>query len=197
MKRIGMRSTILIGAICLIAPAIAQVIPDNVSVTGNLPGLQNEEQVWICPKDTNLILTNHRDFRLGYRQIGLGHGLFGGLIWIDTLIHPQFQIFERQSDPVMTVNSAGDIIICHLDYMDIPNYDSSHLAFMTTSDCGTSWDGPFTVVDTLGPYFEDKQFITNDRSGSIHDGNTYISWTRFSNGDPTRIVFARSTDNRH
>jgi len=168
-------------------------IPDNVSVSGHQEGLQNEEQVWICPKNTEIMITNHRDFRLGYRQIGLGYGLFGGMFWIDSLIHPDYQVFTHQSDPVMTVNSAGDVIICHLDYRkNIGIDDSSHLAFLVTSDCGETWNGPYTVSDTIGPYFEDKQFITSDRTGGAHDGNVYISWTRFPN--PDRIIFARSTD---
>ncbi len=175
------------------AAALAVPIPENVPVTGPQPGLQNEEQVWICPKNTEIMITNHRDFRLGYRQIGLGYGLFGGQFWIDSLIHPDYQIFTHQSDPVMTVNSAGDVIICHLDYRkNIGIDDSSHLAFLVTPDCGETWNGPYTVSDTIGPYFEDKQFITCDRTGGPYDGNVYISWTRFPN--PDRIIFARSTD---
>jgi hypothetical protein len=156
--------------------------------------LQNEEQVWICPKDTSIVITNHRDFRLGYRQVGIGRGILGGNFWVDSLIHPDFQIFTHQSDPIMTTNSAGDIIICHLDYRrGISPRDSSYLAFLVSDDCGETWNGPYTVEDSIGPYFEDKQFMTCDRTLGAHDGNIYISWTRFDN--PTRIMFARSTTN--
>ncbi|MFC1475387.1 hypothetical protein ACFLQW_00110 [Candidatus Zixiibacteriota bacterium] len=184
---------VLIGIALAVVTALAIPIPPNVGVTGPLPGLQNEEQVWFCPKNTDIIITNHRDFRLGYRQIGLGYGYVGGQVWIDSLIHPDYQIFTHQSDPVMTVNSVGDVIICHLDYRKyIGIDDSSHLAFLVTPDCGETWNGPYTVRDTIGPYFEDKQFITCDRTGGPHEGNVYISWTRFPN--PDRIMFARSTD---
>ncbi|MFC1475388.1 sialidase family protein [Candidatus Zixiibacteriota bacterium] len=184
---------VLLGIALAYVAALAVPIPDNVPVTGSQPGLQNEEQVWICPKNTEIMITNHRDFRLGYRQIGLGYGIMGGMFWIDSLIHPDYQVFTHQSDPVMTVNSAGDIIISHLDYRgDLPYYDSSQIAFMVSPDCGATWDGPYTVTDTIGPWFEDKQFITSDRTGGTYDGNVYISWTRFDN--PTRIMFARSTD---
>jgi hypothetical protein len=168
-------------------------IPPNVPVSGPQPGLQNEEQVWICPKDTHIVVTNHRDFRLGYRQIGIGRSPTGGSFWIDSLIHPDYQIFTHQSDPIMTVNSSGDIFICHLDYRrDITPSDSSYIAFLVSSDCGETWNGPYTVEDSIGPYFEDKQFMTCDRSGGPYDGNIYISWTRFDY--PTRIMFARSTN---
>jgi len=168
-------------------------IPPNRSVTGMLEGIQNEEQVWICPYDTNIIITNHRDFRLGYRQIGLGRSTTNGLFWTDTLISFDFQVFSRQSDPVMTVNSAGDIIISHLDYNPGEYTGDSRVAFLVSNDCGESWQGPYVVTDNPGPVFEDKQFITSDRTGGPYDGSVYVSWTRFPN--PTRIEFARSTNN--
>ena len=182
----------VIAFVVLGTTAFALPIPPNVPVTGPLPGLQNEEQVWICPTDTSIVITNHRDFRLGYRQIGIGRGMLGGNVWVDSLVHPDYQVFTHQSDPIMTVNSAGDIFLCHLDYRQgvFPS-DSSCIAFLVSSDCGATWDGPYTVEDTIGPYFEDKQFMTCDRTGGVNDGNIYISWTRFDN--PTRILFARST----
>lgn len=195
MRKISAVWIVLTLSIGVTRMAGAQIpIPPNISVTGSLPGLQNEEQVWICPTDTSIILTNHRDFRLGYRQIGLGRSTDGGASWVDTLIDTTYQIFTHQSDPVMTVNSSGDIIINHLDYRrGVSPRDSSHLAFMISTDCGATWSNPTTVVDTIGPYFEDKQFIASDRTGGLFDGNVYISWTRFDN--PTRIIFARSTNN--
>lgn len=183
---------------CLATLAISQPLPTNYVVTPNFPGLQNEEQIFICRDDPTRVLINHRDFRLGYRQIGLGHGVevVPGVIWTftDTLVAPSYQIFERQSDPVMTINSAGDYIICHLDYQDVPIYDSSHIAFLVSQDCGATWNGPYTVLDTIGPYFEDKQFITSDRTGGTYDGNVYLSWTRFPESPSTTyIMFSRST----
>jgi len=177
--------------------ALAQFPPPNQNVTPNLPGLQNEEQIFICRDDPSRVLINHRDFRLGYRQIGLGHGwepVPGIWLFIDTLVVPAYQVYERQSDPVMTINSAGDYFICHLDYQEIPFYDSSHIAFLVSQDCGATWNGPYTVMDTIGPYFEDKQFISCDLTGGIYDGNVYLSWTRFPESpSTTSIMFSRST----
>ena len=188
--------------VCLTIPlssVSAQPTPDNWVVTPNFPGLQNEEQIFLCRDDTSRVLINHRDFRLGYRQIGLGHGVEvvpGFWLWTDTLMSTDFQVFNRQSDPVMTVNSSGDYILCQLDYQNDSDTDSSHVAFIVSQDCGDTWLGPYTVSDTIGPYFEDKQFITCDRSGSIYDGNIYVSWTRFLNGlSTTEIELARSTTN--
>lgn len=195
MKQLVRAFGLLFGALLLGGQALAEVpIPYNTAVTGHLPGLQNEEQIWICPRDTTIIVTNHRDFWLGYRQIGVGRGIINGLIWSDDLIPPGLQVFFRQSDPVMTVNSSGDIIISHLDYDPANQYSGgSHIAFLVSDDCGATWSGPTTVLAVPENYFEDKQFITCDRTGGPYDGNVYISWTRFPN--PDQIVFARSTDN--
>ena len=44
--------------------------PPNIRIT-NIPQLNNEEQVFICPTDSNIIIANWRDFRNGYRQVGI------------------------------------------------------------------------------------------------------------------------------
>ena len=176
---------------------LAAATPPNVPVSGALPGLQNEEQVWICENDPNKIFTNHRDFRLGYRQIGMGRSIDGGATWTDTLMAPAYQIYDWQSDPVLTSTSSGRLVHCYLDFSPTtPNYDSSFMAFLLSDDCGNTWTGPYTTLSESGQWFEDKQFITSDRTGGIHDGNIYVSWTRFSNVngfDPTRIMLSRST----
>lgn len=176
----------------------AQAVPLNVPVSGSQPNLQNEEQVWICPNDPTVVFTNHRDFRLGYRQIGMGRSTNGGLTWTDTLMAPSYQIYDWQSDPVLTATSSGRLVHCYLDFSPTtPNYDSSFMAFLLSDDCGQTWSGPFTTLPTQGPWFEDKQFITSDRTGSSYDGTVYVSWTRFSNVsgfDPTRIMLCRSAN---
>lgn len=177
--------------------SLAVATPPNVPVTGPLPNLQNEEQVWICPSNPDKVFTNHRDFRLGYRQIGMGRSEDGGATWTDTLMAPAYQIFDWQSDPVLTATSSGRLVHCYLDFSPTsPNYDSSYMALLLSDDCGLTWTGPYTTIPTDGPWFEDKQFITSDRTGGAHDGNVYVSWTRFSNVngfDPTRIMLCRST----
>ncbi|MBI3871964.1 MAG: hypothetical protein HY304_02675 [candidate division Zixibacteria bacterium] len=196
MIRVALRVLLTTAAVaCIASVATAVPIPPNVPVTGALPNRQNEEQAWICPTDTNIIVTNHRDFRLGYRQIGLGRSIDGGASWTDSLIKPGYQIFPWQSDPVMTVNNAGDFIICHLDFDPNGNNNLSLAAFLVSHDKGLTWNGPTTVEPDPGEYFEDKQFITCDRTGGLYEGNIYISWTRFYSASPNKMVFARSTNN--
>ncbi len=175
--------------------AWAVPVPPNVAVGGHIPGVQNEEQVWICPNDTNIVLTNHRDFRLGYRQIGIGRSTDGGATWSDSLISTAYQKLHLQSDPAMTIRSDGSVLIAHLDYATSGGgtLDSSFISILKSGDCGLTWSGPYTIEDTIGKYLEDKDFITSDRTGGPYDGNTYVAWARVTPG-MQRIMFARSTD---
>ena len=154
-------------------------------------GIQNEEQIWISPTDSTVVIAVWRDFRLGYRQLGIGKE-FLPTLWMDSLISPSMQVFSWQSDPTLTVDRDGNFYISMLDFQPGDHNDSSHISFIKSTDDGVSWTGPYTVVDTVGPYFEDKQFITTDMTTGPYSGNVYVAWARFPN--PTRMMFARSTD---
>lgn len=170
-------------------------IPTNYQISSPSSQLQNEEQIAVSPLDSNIIVANWRDFRLGYRQVGVGRSTDGGNSWTDSLINASDQVFTHQSDPTMNVDANGNFYMSILDYRKNEFgtiYDSSHISFYRSSDDGASWSGPHTVCDTIGPYFEDKQFVTTDNSGGINDGNLYVAWARFPG--PVRIMFARSTD---
>jgi len=192
--------TVAIVLFILILPAIAattSVLPPplNTPLT-TYSQLNNEEQVWICPTDSNIIIANWRDFRLGYRQVGIGRLSNGGKNWIDSLISVDMQYFgtdAKQSDPTMTVDRLGNFYMSALDYDGFGPTGLSTISFYKSTDKGLSWTGPVPAMWTNDPsIFEDKQFTTVDRTGGPSDGNLYCSWTRFPN--PDRIVFVRSTD---
>ncbi|MFH2048787.1 MAG: hypothetical protein ABIJ12_05010 [bacterium] len=167
--------------------------PSNIRIT-NYPQLNNEEQVFICPTDSNIIIANWRDFRLGYRQIGIGRSTDGGLTWTDSLVELSMQVFtydSKQSDPTLTVDRFGNFYMSNLDYDGFGFTNLSTIAFYKSVDKGISWTGPVVGVWTGDPdVFEDKQFITTDRTGGPFDGNIYCAWARFYN--PNRIMFIRS-----
>ncbi|MBU8933742.1 MAG: hypothetical protein KOO62_07010 [candidate division Zixibacteria bacterium] len=170
--------------------------PPNIRIT-NYPQLNNEEQVFLCPTDSNIIIANWRDFRLNYRRVGIGRSTDGGLTWIDSLIPTFMMIWDfdsKQSDPTMTVDRFGGFYMSVLDWDAYGLTGQSTIAFYRSVDKGVSWSGPFSILNhtPIPPIFEDKQFITVDRTGGPHDGNLYCSWTRFPN--PDRIVFVRSLD---
>ncbi|UCD65084.1 MAG: hypothetical protein JSW34_06540 [Candidatus Zixiibacteriota bacterium] len=170
--------------------------PENIRITF-YPELNNEEQVFLCPVDSNVVIANWRDFRLGYRQIGIGRSIDGGQTWTDSLISVDMQYFgsqARQSDPTMTVDRFGNFYMSALDYDGVGGSDGSVISFYKSTDKGISWTGPVpNVSEIVDPeIFEDKQFFTADRTGGVYDANIYCSWTRFPN--PNRIAFVRSID---
>lgn len=171
--------------------------PGNIRVTA-IPQLNNEEQVFICPTDSNIIITNWRDFRLNYRRTGIGRSTDGGQTWTDSLLSVNMMYYlgdSKQSDPTMTVDRDGNFYMSVLDWDAFGGTGRSTIAFYKSTDKGVSWLGPFSVLNHTpnGIVFEDKQFITVDRSGGAYDGNLYCAWARFYDG-PNRILFARSTD---
>ncbi|HEX2897516.1 MAG TPA: sialidase family protein, partial [candidate division Zixibacteria bacterium] len=171
--------------------------PANIRIT-TFPQLNNEEQVWICPTDSNVIIANWRDFRLGFRQVGIGRSTNGGLTWDDSLIPPMMQLFpfeSWQSDPTLTADRLGNFYISVLDWDELGFTGESYISFYKSTDKGVSWTGPVThVAPPNDQVFEDKQFITVDRTGGPYDGNLYCAWARFPNSDGNRMAFVRSID---
>ncbi len=175
--------------IALAAPSQGQI--PNTQISSPSFQLQNEEQVFYCPTDGNYVLATWRDFRLGYRRCGIGRSTDGGVTWTDQLNYLMMDPDSRQSDPTMTVDAQGNFYLSFLDYSaNTFNEDSSFIVFIKSTDKGATWTGPVPVSTDHGPWFEDKQFITTDRTGGAHDGNVYVAWARFPN--PTRMMFARS-----
>lgn len=165
----------------------------NVQVATPYAALQNEEQVFYSPVDGRFVLATWRDFRLGFRRCGIGRSTDGGATWSDQLNYLLMDPNNRQSDPTMTVDAQGNFHLCFLDYSSEQFMeDSSFVVFIKSTDNGLTWGGPYPVTTDHGPWFEDKQFITADRTGGPHDGNVYVAWARFPN--PTRMMFSRSTD---
>ena len=182
-------AVIAIMAIALPGEAPAQI--SNYQISSPNWQLQNEEQVFYCPIDSNILISDWRDFRLGYRRCGIGRSTDGGATWTDHLNDSMLSFDNYQSDPTMTVDRLGRFYCCFLDYSST-YADSSFISFIRSDDKGASWSSPHAVENGPGPYFEDKQFITADRTGGVYDGNVYVAWARFPN--PTRMMFARSLD---
>jgi hypothetical protein len=184
-----LKTAVFITAVISIVLTSAFAIPPNVKVNSDVTSeLQNEQQIWISPFDANVVLADWRDFRLGYRRVGIGVSTDGGTTWLDSLFTNTPYI--RHSDPCLTGDRFGNYYACLLNY--ISTEDSSLIVVYKSTDDGTSWSGPVSICDYASPHFEDKQMTAVDRTGGPHDGNYYVSWGRFPN--PTRIMFVRSTD---
>ena len=163
---------------------------DNIQVNSdNTTQVQNEEMVCINPTNTANAVAVWRDFRLGYRRVGVGYTFDGGQTWSDVLFDVPYR--PRASDPVLTVDDDGNYYACTLEYEGTFD-EPSGLYVRKSTDGGMSWSEPVIAIDSVEGVFEDKQWITLDRSSGPTNGNIYISWTRF--GDITEILLVSSTD---
>jgi hypothetical protein len=163
---------------------------ENIQINSdNTTQLQNEEMVCINPTNTDNAVAVWRDFRLGYRRVGVGYTFDGGQTWTDALFDVPYRPWA--SDPVLTVDDNGNYYACTLEYEGTFD-EPSGLYVRKSSDGGISWSGPVIAIDSVQGVFEDKQWIALDRTTSPSNGNIYISWTRF--GSITEILLVSSTD---
>jgi hypothetical protein len=183
----------LLGIMLLAVFAFAEYpTPTNYQISSPSSQLQNEEMIWVCPTDSSIVIADWRDFRLGYRQLGLGRSTDGGDSWVDSLVSENY--FDRQSDPTMDVDRLGNFYLSMLDYQAMVGIRSG-ITFLRSTDKGVSWGAMTKIEDLSQLYFEDKQFTTIDRTGGTYDGNMYVAWARFPNDNSSNIImFARSTD---
>jgi len=154
-----------------IIPAAAPPPPANYQVSSPLPEMQNEEQVWVSPVDSNIVIALWRDFRLGYRQVAVGRSTDAGDTWTDSLVTITRETF--QSDPCVDVDADGKFYLSFLDWGG-----GNYISLISSEDGGVSW-GNHMVINAPPGYFEDKQFMTIDRTGGAYDGNLYMSWMRY------------------
>ncbi len=145
---------------------------------------QNEPSVCISRKDPNRIVAAWRDFRYGIdpvanRRVGYSYSTNGGLTWsvsqiLDSMLLPTL---TRNSDPVVTVDTAGNFYIA---VIAIPFSGAANLtlAVYKSTNSGVSFPQAFICAQSGS---EDKEWITTDLSPeSPFQNNLYISWTRFS-----------------
>jgi len=168
--------------------------PDSINVKINHDAttqVQNEEQVWVNPKNPDNLVAIWRDFRLGYRRVGYGFSTDGGLTWTDALFSGT--PYPWDSDPGLTVDTLGNFYAVILSYNQSLPYNG--LFVCRSTDGGVNWGAPVTVVDSFYNGFEDKELIACDRSRSSYSGNLYVTWTRFDyNNNTTHIKCSRSID---
>ncbi|GEM_PF-4624592 len=139
--------------------------------------LQNEQSCVVNPGNSDNVVAIWRDFRLGYRRIGVGNTFDAGVTWSDSLLVGT-EIYPRASDPVMSYTADGDMLACILSLTTDQSISAIHV--YRSSDGGSSWSEPVAAVDEANPfYFEDKQWINVDRTGSPYRDRVYIPWARF------------------
>jgi hypothetical protein len=153
--------------------------------------IQNEEQVVINPLGKDTVVAVWRDFRYGYRRVGVGYSFDGGVTWKDTLFEIAPGTLEWHSDPGLVADKNGNYyaVVLGVDPFGV----SSEIEVFKSTDRGISWNLPTIAVPPSLDFFEDKELMACDRTESPYNGNLYIAWTRFT-GNFSQIYFIRSTD---
>ena len=178
-------------------PVPSEPLDDTINVrvnSDNSGQIQNEQQVWINPTNIDNIVAIWRDFRLGYRRVGIGYSFDGGETWVDDLLPANNQ--PRHSDPGLVYDVDGNFYAMTLSF----DWDGEYSGFevFKSTDGGVNWSDPTWAIFTDDPnIFEDKEMIACDRApDSPYQGNLYIPWTRFSYSpyQSTDCMLVRSTD---
>ncbi|MBD3161695.1 MAG: hypothetical protein GF346_05510 [Candidatus Eisenbacteria bacterium] len=183
MKRSA--SLLILTVLIVLAQPAAGEYPQIRINTDQTQELQNEQQICINPTDSDNVVACWRDFRLGYRQVGIGYSFDGGESWTDYLIGGEL---PWDSDPVLIVDDDGTFYLVVINY---ENGGANQLSVHRSVTGGASWEGPFSAVYSSGATFEDKEWIAVDRSGGAYDGNLYVAWSRFND---VKIMCVTSTD---
>ncbi len=139
--------------------------------------LQNEEQIAINPTDPDNMVAVWRDFRLGYRRVGWAYTFDGGETWTEGGLISE-PTYPQQSDPGITADKDGNFYAIVLSYTG-NTAQPNGLIVLKSTDGGVTWGPPLTVVSGVPNVFEDKEFIACDRTDGRHQGNLYVTWTRF------------------
>jgi hypothetical protein len=151
--------------------------------------VQNEEQVAVNPLDPDNLVAVWRDFRLGYRRVGVGYTFDGGITWHDSLLEEPS--YPRHSDPGITTDSDGNFYVVILSYTGSTS-EPNGLFVLKSEDGGVTWGDAVPAIDQVPNVFEDKELIACDRTASLYNGNLYVAWARF--GSSTDIMSVTSTD---
>ncbi len=165
--------------VCLLgSTAYAWVEGANVKINTDATfELQNEQACVINPLSPDNVVAIWRDFRLGFRRVGLGVTTDGGATWIDSLVG--IPPYDRHSDPVMSYDADGNLLMNILAFPSTAG--NSGLFVWSSSDGGFTWSEPVAAVDEgPGGPFEDKQWMNVDRTGGTYNNRVYVPWARFT-----------------
>ena len=159
-----------LAVILLYGNAIAvEIPPPNYQVSSPTSQLQNEEMIVVSPTDSNSVMALWRDFRLGYRQLGLGISSDAGANWGDGLF-TNYR-YDQQSDPAIDVDRDGNFYLCYMDYQVLGGARSG-LSISKSTNGGMTWGWPAHTYEAPEGYAaEDKQFFTIDRTDGPYSGN--------------------------
>ncbi|MGH2830308.1 MAG: sialidase family protein [Actinomycetota bacterium] len=148
---------------------------------------QNEVHIAVNPADAQNVVAGANDYRTGG-----GTGVYtttdGGVSWIDGIL-PTPPGVDSGGDPVVRFNRDGSkVFFTHLGFESIGTLKgcdpSSGVYVATSTDQGNNWTtGSVPVGANSALVFNDKPWITSDRTTGPNGGNVYLTYTKFTYTD--------------
>lgn len=101
--------------------------------------------------------------------------------------------YARATDPWVTIGADGTVYWMAMAITDLEdNRELSAMRVSRSTDGGDTWDAPYTLIDDINPYFNDKNSITADPGDANY---VYAVWDRLdyaNNKGPA--YYSRTTD---
>ncbi len=169
----------------------------NVRVNVTQTDQQQEPTLAVNPKDPQHLIAAAKDWRNGEKQVWHYRSSDGGATWTDGHLPGLPADLPNQSDPVVVYNADGIAYTSVIGY-DQADFNKGGLFVAHSSDDGATWSTPVLAQANSAKIFNDKEWLTVDRSATATRGTLYLTWTRFTtiNDKEQRgdIVEIRSTD---
>lgn len=167
--------------------SLAQPAPNVRLNSDGTTNIHNEEQLAVRPTDPNTVVAAWRDFRLGFRRIGVGTSHDKGQTWTDRLL-PAVR-YEWASDPGICADRNGNFYLHVLGVRPGSGAAGGAIQVFKSTDGGDTWSAPVDAVTS--PFgLLDKQMIACDRTTGSTSGNVYLAFFDLSAG----IRLTRSTN---
>jgi hypothetical protein len=178
------------------APALAEFSP-NLRLNQAQTDQQQEPSLSINPKDPRMIIAAAKDWRSGRKEVWHYHSSDGGATWTDLHLPGLPADLPNQSDPVVIYDADGVGYTSIIGYND-SDFTKGGLYVARSTDNGATWSTPVAAAKNSDRVFNDKEWLTVDRSNTATRGTLYLTWTRFTtvseHQDRGDIVEVRSTD---
>ncbi len=170
---------------------------------------QNEIAVVVNPKDDGNVVIGANDYRLRDVGASVWVGMYttknGGKSWVANLVpgYPGgptgiLSQFQFGGDPILAFDRYGSVYAGGIFFKGTrfgADIRDVSIALSRSDDGGLSWNEPVIVAPGRAQsVFNDHPQMTVDATGGPHDGNVYISWTRFGGVGQIDIFVAASWD---
>ncbi|HMA37509.1 MAG TPA: sialidase family protein [Chloroflexia bacterium] len=178
------------------APDAAMFGP-NLRVNQTQTDQQQEPSLAINPQNPQMVVAAAKDWRNGRKEVWHYHSTDGGTTWADVHLAGLPADLPNQSDPVVVYDADG-VVYTSLIVYNQDDFTQGGLFVAHSTDNGATWSPPVVVAHNADKIFNDKEWLTVDRSPTPSRGTLYVTWTRFTtvseHQDRGDIMAISSTD---